>query len=250
MKYKIVIPSYNRATTLANKTLKLLAEYQIPIELINIFVANNEELEIYKNTISQLYHSRLIVGVKGMKEIRNFISNYFQKGEKLVHIDDDVTFIKYRIDKNNLEPLYCLDQFIKSAFELCKDKNSNLFSIYSVDNPYFMKNTVFIGATYCLGGFFGTINQQIDVTVNNKEDFERSIQYFPVIRFNNLCLGTTGYSGAGGMQSFKRTNDVIKEDASKVIELYPTKCKFNNSKKSDKPEIKIIRVKLEEIDLD
>jgi small nuclear ribonucleoprotein (snRNP)-like protein len=90
------------------------------------------------------------------------------------------------------------------------------------------------------------------VSVNNKEDFERSIQYFKnskggVIRFNNVCVATQGYSGKGGMQSFDRGNNVILEDASIIAYKYPEYCDLNMTKKSGKPEIKIRQIKLEEI---
>ena len=43
MDYKIAIPSYKRAETIKNKTLKLLMDHNIDKNKITIFVADNDE---------------------------------------------------------------------------------------------------------------------------------------------------------------------------------------------------------------
>ena len=263
MNYKIVIPSYNRADTLANKSIKILQKHRIDPKNVYIFVANEEEKKKYTAALPAEYRSRLIVGVKGMKNIRNFIYDYFPSGEKLFNMDDDLVDIYTRINEKKLEPIRSLDAFIKLGFSLCEEKGSKLFSIYPVENPYFMKASIVRGLTYCMGGLWGNINvPALKVSVDNKEDFERSIQYFlhtydpkntqkgGVIRFNNVCCGTTGYSGKGGLQSFDRSNEVILADANVVIAKYGDWCKLNMTKKSGKPEIKIKLIKLEEIKLE
>lgn len=263
MKYKIVIPSYNRAETLANKSIKILQKHNIDPKNVHIFVASEEEKLKYKQTLPQEYKNRLIVGVKGMKNVRNFINDYFSNEEKLFHMDDDLVDVYYRVNEKKLEPIQSLDAFIKLGFSLCLEKGAKLFSVYPVENPYFMKSSITRGLTYCMGGFWGSINQpELKVNVDNKEDFERSIQYFVktynsknpqkggIIRFNNICCGTKGYSGAGGMQSFDRGYEVIMKDAQKIVQTYSDYCKLNLSKKSGKPEIKIKQIKLEEIKLD
>ena len=48
LNYKIAIPSYKRHKTLKNKTLNLLNKYNIDTKIIYIFVADNEEKQIYE----------------------------------------------------------------------------------------------------------------------------------------------------------------------------------------------------------
>ena len=261
--YKIVVPSYNRADTLANKTIKVLERQKINPKDVYIFVANEDEKKKYEAALPKEYRSRLIVGVKGMKNIRNFINDYFPRGDKLFHMDDDLIDIYHRVNEKKLEPIKSLDAFIKLGFDLCEEKGCRLFSVYPVENPYFMKASITRGLTYCMGGMWGNVNQpELKVSVDNKEDFERSMQYFintyneknpqkgGVIRFNNVCCGTKGYSGAGGMQSFDRGYEVIMQDSKKIVEKYGKYCSLNLVKKSGKPEIKIRLIKLEEIKLE
>lgn len=246
MSYKIVIPSYNRAETLLKKTITLIDKHNIPAQIVYIFVANEDEKQKYSETLPEKYIDRIIIGVKGMKNIRNFITDYFGEDEQLFYIDDDVVDIFYLNNENKLEPIRSLDSFITLGFSMCKKKSAKLFSIYPVQNPYFMKNNLILGLSYCMGGVYGVFNNpKLKVSVDNKEDFERSIQYFingNTLRFNNVCCGTKGYSGAGGMKSFDRTYVIILEDALKVVEKYGNYCKLNLSKKSGKPEIKIKQI--------
>ena len=49
--YIVAIPSYKRAETLRDKTLKVLQEHKIPADRIHVFVATPEEKERYAATL-------------------------------------------------------------------------------------------------------------------------------------------------------------------------------------------------------
>ena len=71
--YVIAIPSYKRAETLKSKTLSMLKSNKINSKKIHVFVANNEEKNIYESTLDKNSYGKIIVGIVGMKNIRNFI---------------------------------------------------------------------------------------------------------------------------------------------------------------------------------
>ena len=97
--YVIAIPSYKREKTLRDKTLKVLKQYKIPKEKIFIFVANKDEYNKYKETIPP-YYNKIIVGIVGMGNIRNFITDYFPEGKKIFNMDDDISgFLKLTKEK-------------------------------------------------------------------------------------------------------------------------------------------------------
>jgi cellulose synthase/poly-beta-1,6-N-acetylglucosamine synthase-like glycosyltransferase len=83
---KIVIPSYNRVDCLKEKTLNTLNRYNYPKDSIYIFVVD-DEYEIYK---SEFPEYNVIVGLKGLMNQRNFITDYFPENEELVCMDDDI----------------------------------------------------------------------------------------------------------------------------------------------------------------
>lgn len=199
MGYIIVIPSYNRANLLNKKTLKVLNEYHIPRNVIYVFVANKEEEEIYKKTLNLDYYGHLIVGVKGLKNQRNFISSYFKEGNEILNLDDDIGGFKIlkhksslksslktkkskigiennRIENNNiktiknqkrksyrkdyfLETLGNLDNFIKSSFNILRKNKLYLWGIYPIANPYFMDPKMTTDLKLIVGPCWGVINR-------------------------------------------------------------------------------------------
>jgi hypothetical protein len=246
MEYKIIIPSFQRSAILLKKTLALLIKHNINPKIVYIFVGNEAEYQIYKNVLPEDYKERLIIGVVGMKNIRNYITNYFEEDECLFYIDDDVVDF-YKLKDNSLEPIDKLDNLIKECFYYVKANDGNLFSFYPVKNAFFMKNKIRHGLIYCMGGSYGILNnkKELLVSVDNKEDFERSIQYYinnkNNIRFDDICIGTKGYCGKGGMNAFNRDNEVLLEACSVLLEKYPLYCELNLKKANDKPELKLKR---------
>ena len=85
-RYKIVIPTYKRHKLISNKgTLNFLNKNNIPKENIILFVADEKEKELYKKSVSKkLYSGNIIVGIKGILNQRNFIINYFPKGQYII----------------------------------------------------------------------------------------------------------------------------------------------------------------------
>ena len=65
-------------------------EYKIPKQNIYVFVANQEEYDLYNTTLDPTTYNKLVIGKPGIKEIRNFMANYFDEGQKIVYMDDDI----------------------------------------------------------------------------------------------------------------------------------------------------------------
>ena len=95
-----------------------------------------------------------------------------------------------------------------------------------------------------MGGFTGVINNhKCEIrTVNDKEDYERSIKYYlkdnGILRFNNICCRTYCYKEPGGMQT-TRTLNKIHNSALKLNKKYPNLCSINTTKKSGITELRL-----------
>ena len=61
-KYVVAIPSYRRPQTLKNKSLRVLQEHNIDPKRIDIFVADKEQENVYKNELPKGSYNRIIVG--------------------------------------------------------------------------------------------------------------------------------------------------------------------------------------------
>ena len=83
--YKLIIPSYKRPDTLIKKTLKSIYKTDI-VKNIYVFVADDLELIEYKNKLESYKDIKIIKGVRGIPNQRNFIQKYFDDNEYLVFL--------------------------------------------------------------------------------------------------------------------------------------------------------------------
>lgn len=243
----VVIPSYKRAETLRDKTLTVLKHYKIPSNKIHVFVANKEEEVIYRKTLEAGTYGKLIVGKPGLAKVRNFISDYFPVGKKLVNMDDDITgFLEYsEIAKRNEVPLKSLQGVFRRGFDECKKHGCRLWGVYPVANGFFMKPKVSTDLRYIIGCCWGCINpgsKAVDIVLDDKEDYLRSILYYKldgcVVRMNFVSPKTNYYKEPGGMQE-ERTMERIEKSARYIAKKYPEYATYYDKKKSGYPELKL-----------
>jgi len=254
MNYKIAIPSYKREKILEEKTLSLLKKHKIPKEKIYIFVANEEQKELYVKSLSP-YYKEIIVGEVGMKEIRNFITNYFDEGEYIMNFDDDLKDFEELIKdkekgkefsrKTHSRKLENLEEFILRGFKKLEDTSLQLFGVYPASNPFFMKTTETTRLEFCVGSCWGHINdKEFILSIDNKEDFERTLlsynKYGGVVRFNHISPITKYYKEEGGMNDNRTYEDDFKS-CEFLCNKYPTLVKMTRTRKSGMPMIRVIK---------
>tara|TARA_Y100001970_G_C14256773_1_gene876105 strand:+ start:4756 stop:5553 length:798 start_codon:yes stop_codon:yes gene_type:complete len=254
--FVIAIPSYKRPELLRDQTLRLLKEYHIPQKKIYVFVANNEQSEIYRLVLKKQYPNiNIVIGKPGLKEIRNFMPKYFKQGQYIFYLDDDMYALMECVGdnkKNNkLVRLRSLKNLINKGFRLCEKHKCALWGIYPVYNPYFMKtkndnNYYSTDLKFIIGYGCGVINDHSCElrSIANKEDYERTIKYYlkydKVIRFNNIVAKTKCYSEPGGLQSdgLKKRQEMEHKSAVYLINKYP-KLVFPKKTKSEFAEIRL-----------
>lgn len=245
--YIIAIPSYKRAETLREKTLKLLESYNVPKEKIHVFVANEEEKKTYQATLDPDTYGKLIVAEPGMAAVRNFITGYFPVGTPIVNIDDDIKgFLQFAPGaKRNEKPLADFEKMVQKGFALSKETGFRLWGIYAVPNGFFMKENHTTDLKYVIGAFWGIINPGLDVlkvTIDDKEDYLRSILMYladgGIVRLNNYAPQTAYYKEPGGMQE-ERTKNRVTKSAEALHAAYPDLTSLNATKKSGFLELRL-----------
>jgi hypothetical protein len=246
--YIVAIPSYKRAETLRDKTLQVLKEHKIPAERIHVFVATPEERERYAATLESGTYGKLIVAIPGMAAVRNFITEYYPVGQQIVNMDDDIKgFLEFSETARRHEmPLRDLDKFIREAFAESAKTGFRLWGIYPVPNGFFMRaGAPTTDLKYIIGAFWGITNPGIDVlrvTIDDKEDYLRSILYYKadgaVVRLNNVSAKSSYYKEAGGMQE-ERTKERVEKSARWLVKEYPEYATLNPNKKSGFMEVKL-----------
>jgi len=250
MDWVVAIPSYNRVETLKEKTLALLQEYRIPKAKIYVFVANKEQEALYKELEDRVGH--IVVGVKGLAEVRNFIFDYFPKGKPIVFMDDDVrSLIEFDgAAKRHEQPLRSLTTVINRGFSECDKAGARLWGVYPVPNGFFMKDTVTTDLRFIIGSFWGCLNPGSELHLklgSEKEDYQRTLQFWEadgvVVRLNFVAPKTAYYKEPGGMQDDGMAARIAKQKkaVAAMIKRWPQYIKMNPRRKSGYPEILLMK---------
>ena len=232
MEFVICIPSYKRATTCNEKTLRMLHDNKVQSTKIYVYVANKEEYEEYKKILNPKYYNKLVIGKVGIVPQRKFIMEQYKEGQHIVYFDDDVESIDLSLSMFKGKSL---SYFIKYAFNACKKEKSYIWGVYPVYNPFFRKpkKEMSTELVYIVGCFYGIINRpklkDIEITLTkengNKEDVEMSIKYFItdgiVLRFNKVGFITKYYGKSGGLGTFESRLKPMLEASKKLKKAYP-----------------------------
>lgn len=234
MSYEIAIPSYNRADVCKTKTLAMLRTQSIPAERITVFVASEDQRSLYEEVIPRDLYGRIVVGVLGHNLIKNWISQYYPLGKPYVSIDDDIVNIVQLTGEGKLQTIVSLDELIQDGFRQCELNNYHLWGIAPVANGFFLKQTIHLDLKFCIGHFWGCINRHIPITLNLKDDYERSLQNAVrdggVIRFSYIAA-VTKYCATGGINQSKEERSVANaKEVATLLKDYPGLVRLNSKR--------------------
>jgi catechol 2,3-dioxygenase-like lactoylglutathione lyase family enzyme len=245
---QFAIPSYHRAMICQERTLATLEALEVPRENITIFVADPNEYVFYKNACDPKRYHKIVIAEKGMGAVRRFIARYYPEGQRVVSVDDDISGFYRKLNDKKYLPM-TPEEFhgmVKLGFWACQEANCRLWGIYPVLNALFMNRRVRVGLTYIVGAFWGVVNTHeydLQVTLDDKEDFERTLKFFQadgaVVRLEAYSLKTSYYNTPGGMQ-IDRTPERIDASARELVRRYPLLAKLNTTKKSGHTEVRLI----------
>lgn len=226
MSYVVVIPSYQRAELLKEKTLETLKRGHVSPKRIYIFVANAQEEQEYVKIIPKGSYNKIVVGVKGINEQRKFIAHYFPEGQQILAIDDDISDV-VNIDGS---PVANLNQFYTNAFKQLKQHKLYIWGVYPVNNDFYMKGQkpVTTCLRFIIATMYGFINRHDMVLkshIQEKEDVENSIRYYlrdgGVLRFNHVALKTKFKNTKGGLGGLEGRIKANQEAAEYLHKEYP-----------------------------
>lgn len=200
------IPSHARADRVNALTLRLLAERGVPATSVRLFVTP-ALVGDYRAAVDPGLVAEVVPGWHGVGAQHNGIASWYPEGTRLVHLDDDLTDVRARVNEKQTEPVADLGAMATDAFVTAGYVGAGLWGVYSILNPMFMKAAPRAGLWFCGGGLFGTVNTHAGwarVTLDQKDDYERTLRWWAhdgvVLRMDNIAFKTRMY-GAGGMQA-------------------------------------------------
>lgn len=231
---RLVIPSYQRPHLIQSKTLRYLRVQGYPSDKILIFVADETEKLIYETTVPPHLYGEIIIGRLGLKEQRNFISDYLDEDEIYISFDDDVESLK-------LMPNYTFYDLIRDACNVIGARQTGLVGVLPNDDARRFKDSVSTHLAHILGSFFIARNHRdLRITRTAKEDYERTILYW--LRYGHVYRSRRGgvqtkyLAGNGGIPSEDRREREI-EGVCYLAETYPTLCRRKD--KGQHPDLEL-----------
>lgn len=240
-KIVLAIPSLERSETLMKCTLRVLTE--ITSFPIFVFVSNPHEKIKYESIIPRnLYTEMIVTYTTGLAQKRNFITDFFDEGQMIIQVDDDIEELCFMLEKTEKKQMSgdVFDNFCKQMFELCIKYKTKLWGIYPLSNSYFMNDFIWVGKFYVVGAFFGLINDK-DVKITNclQEDKQRSLlfaqKYEKIIRCNFVGIRTKYWKNQGGMQSLNQLPHEIRNDENILDSILKLQEEFPNQTALKKP---------------
>jgi len=181
-----------------------------------------------------LYH-KIVVGKKGISHQRNFIIDYFDEGQHIVFIDDDVSNVRVK-RKGKVSDLTELDYFIKNAFKSLKDEKKFLWTTKNMYNPFYkkiMKDYAVVGFAEFSGDFLGIINRKsmkIKYTLEEGENEQLELLFMyhkkdaGVIRYDNVIIISAKLTPGGKIDERggkKQRVDSLLSNNQKLLSAYP-----------------------------
>jgi hypothetical protein len=200
-----------------------------------IFVASEEEKELYVAALAGKPYRDIIIGELGITNATKAICNYFPVGQRIVFMDDDLErffeFQKTSPDDNNLiciKDSNNLRQYIEDGFETIDKYDCGAFTASFQTNRVWLRNKPFkeIRPILLFGNFFGTRNnpELILTQWGHGEDVIRSAAY--INKFGGMlvycCIGFHTFYGKepGGMQKSDRGSDTLATTSKASWEAY------------------------------
>ena len=224
MGVEIVIPTYGRAESIADKTLHLLHSYGIPRQQITLFVANKEERDAYVREVPATLYGSIIVGVPGLVNQRNFIMAHYPAGTHLVSFDDDVSSL-WELQAGKLVPLVSLKRTITHGFALCKKFGYHMWGIYPTKNALWMSETPSTNLKFLIGHMYGIVNRKLQLKMPLKHDYEltleNAIRDGGVIRLNSIAATTKMGKKGGIAKSVEERQATYTKVIEYLVKKYP-----------------------------
>ena len=246
-----VVKSHQRVDRFYDKTyLKIIVNYGFDLKNVYVFVSLEEDVILYKDKYPLI---NIVKAPKGVAAVDNFITDYFEEGQKIIYMNDDVSAI-VELQDNKLIPLkkQKLYSIINAMFGRMIKNQITYAGFYPVPNTLFMGQRKKITYNMCLimDPFSLVINnRKVRITISDKSDFEKSIQHFyyqnALLRYNHIALKVEYYGMRGGFQGRDATTE--KNSALLLQSKYGDYVSRVLYKSGGKTSLKLIPIKSKNI---
>tara|TARA_R110001632_G_scaffold126134_2_gene239640 strand:- start:283 stop:1047 length:765 start_codon:yes stop_codon:yes gene_type:complete len=213
-----VVKSHQRVDRFFDKTYsKIILQYGFDLSRVYVFVSLDEDVILYKKKYPLI---NILKAPKGVAAVDNFITDYFEEGQNIIYMNDDVSAIVESVN-NKLKPIKKekLNFIISAMFGRMIKNKITYGGFYPVANTLFMSGKKMTYDLCLIMDPFSLVinNKKVRITISDKSDFEKSVQHFyfqgALLRFNHVALRVEYYGTKGGFQG----RDEITERNSAIL---------------------------------
>lgn len=249
---KIAIASHKRPEQIQKKTLNLLKNHKFNMKDVYVFVSTSS-LDEY-TPISKEWGFNLVLSKNTILDTRNHIIQYFNEGEKIVEMDDDVEDIETTMKGKKNSSVKNIKKLFEDSYDLIESRGKRgLWGFNANTNNFYADGNDKFGLYSIINSCCGYINDKsIKLTVSEKEDFERCAIMFkkkyPILKRCGFGIKTNYWKNKGGIQShydFDRRKEVQSESAIALMTKYPEYC-YTRTRPNGIVDIRFKRLKYDE----
>tara|TARA_Y200000002_G_scaffold199993_1_gene165000 strand:+ start:700 stop:1521 length:822 start_codon:yes stop_codon:yes gene_type:complete len=249
---KIAIASHKRPEQIQKKTLNLLKKHKFNMKDVYVFVST-ASLEEY-TPISKKWGFNLILSKNTILDTRNHIIQYFNEGEKIVEMDDDVEDVETTMKGEKNTSVKNIKKLFEDSYNLIESHGKRgLWGFNANTNNFYADGKDKFGLYSIINSCCGYINDKsIQLTVSEKEDFERCAIMFkknyPILKRCGFGIKTNYWKNKGGIQShydFDKRKEVQSESAVALMKKYPEYC-YTRTRPNGIVDIRFKRLKYDE----
>ncbi len=237
----------------------MLLENGIQMKDVYIFLSDLVDFTNYQQVshlgVNLIYHGPLPDIVTKF----NFIHDYFEPGERVLFVEDDISELRLKWDDEKLHDFTELTWLAEDMFGECEKKNTKLWGISSNANPFYMKknNEKSYGFKFVVANMFGFISTRdpfLRISQFCKSDYERTLLYFikygGICRADGICAITKNYKNPGGLQELKDHRAIMETNACQyLVKRFPHLIQINEKKSTTSKymEVKMKTIRKKEL---
>lgn len=175
---RFAIPSLNRSDVIAEKTVSSLTGAGVSPSDIFVFLSDPSEKNEYEKVLPK--DCNVIPGKRGITAQRCFINSFFDDGDRIVSLDDDILIV--RKEEKNCVPID--ESFVDlshRAFDFCDAIGLRMWGIQPLSNYNFSRHQSIAGLNMIMGIISGEYAGETDCqpTVEGQcEDLEKSLLHY------------------------------------------------------------------------
>lgn len=248
--YRVVVPSYQRSETIADKTFNMLISGGVPPERITVLLHEHDpSVADYNSAVGKAGANIAVTPARSLVEQRNMAGQLFTQGEQIVTVDDDLTSIDTLSDDGRqFTPTANIHNLFTDMFNATEQEGLKAWGLSPTDRAQWAKHQLSTNLKFCIFNCVGFINEPAhpaqNLTLTIKDDYQHTLLRWwydgAMLRNDGAYARSKVYKNPGGLQATPDRRPEEAERAALQLEKeWPGLIRRNRRKTTGFTEISI-----------